>query len=84
MSTISSCRSIENKHDVYRGKHSMKKCTQLKIIHFKKKKMEFLTKEKQESYENAKIYHICKKIEKKYFRDNTVKLEIIVITQGGM
>ena len=26
--------------------------------------MEFLTKEKQESYENAKIYHICKKIEK--------------------
>ena len=46
--------------------------------------MKFLTKEKQESYENVKIYYICKKIEKKYFRDNMVKLEIIVIIQGGM
>ena len=44
MSTISSFRSIENKHDVYRGKDCMKKfCESLrehamKIINFKKKK----------------------------------------------
>ena len=41
MSTISSFRSIENKHDVYRGKDSMKKICQplrehaKKIINFK-------------------------------------------------
>ena len=46
MSTISSFRSIENKHDVYRGKDCMKKfCESLrehamKIINFKKKKNE--------------------------------------------
>ena len=44
MSTISLFRSIENKHDVYRGKDCMKKfCESLrehamKIINFKKKK----------------------------------------------
>ena len=58
MSTISSFRSIENKHDVYRGKGCMKKFCQflrkhaMKIINFKKKKMKLLTKEPQESYEN--------------------------------
>ena len=58
MSTISSLRSIENKHDVYRGKDCMKKFCEfvrehtMKIINFKKKKMELLTKEWQESYEN--------------------------------
>ena len=31
-----------------------------KIINFKKKKMKLLTKEIQESYENAKICYICK------------------------
>ena len=30
------------------------------IINFKKKKMKLLTKEQQESYENAKICYICK------------------------
>ena len=61
MSTISSFRSIENKHDVYRGKYCMKKfCESLrehamKIINFKKKNMKLITKERQESYENAKI-----------------------------
>ena len=44
MSTISSYRSIENKHDLYRGKDCMKKFCEflrehaIKIIKFKKKK----------------------------------------------
>ena len=76
MSTISSFRSIENKHDVYRGKDCMKKFCEflrehaMKIINFKKKKMKLLTKEQQESYENAKICYICKeKFENKYLKD---------------
>ena len=66
MSTISSFRSIENKHDVYRGKDCMKKFCEflrkhaMKIINFKKKNMKLLTKEQQESHENAKIFYICK------------------------
>ena len=41
-----------------------------KIINFKKKKMELLTKEQQESYENSKIYYICKeKFENKCLKD---------------
>ena len=32
----------------------------MKIINFKKKKMNLLTKEQQEWYENEKIYYICK------------------------
>ena len=56
MSTISSCRSIENKH-VYRGKDCMKKLCEflrehaMKIINFKKKKTKLLTKKQQESYQ---------------------------------
>ena len=52
MSTISSSRSIENKHDVYRGKDCMKKFCEflrqqaIKIITCKNKKMKLLTKEK--------------------------------------
>ena len=67
MSTISSFSSIENKHDVYRGKDFMKKfCNSLKedamkIINYKKKKIRLLKKEQLESYENAKICYICKK-----------------------
>ena len=63
MSTISSFRSIENKHDVYRGKDCMKKFCEflrehaIKIINFKKKKMKLLSKEQQESYE-MQIYVI--------------------------
>ena len=59
----------------------------MKIINFKKKKLKRLTKEQQESYENAKIYYICKDIfEKKTFEDkkNIVSLEIIVIIQGNI
>ena len=67
MSIISSYRSIANKHDVYRGKDCMKKFCDflrehaMKIINFKKK-LKLLTKQQQESYENAKICHICKYI----------------------
>ena len=57
MSTISSFRSIENYHDMYRGKDCIKKFWEflreqvMKIINFKKKKIKLLTKELQESYE---------------------------------
>ena len=75
MPSLSSFRSIENRHDVYRGKDSMKKfCESLreramKIINFKKIKMTLLTKQQQESYQNAKICYICKeKLESKYLK----------------
>ena len=51
MSTISSSSSIENKHNVYRGKDCMKRFCEflrehaMKIINFKEKKMKLLTKE---------------------------------------
>ena len=73
MSTISSFRSVENKHDVYRAKDCMKKfCEPLrehavKIINFKKQKravnmlIKLTTKEQQESYENIKICFIFTK-----------------------
>ena len=39
----------------------------MKITNFKKKKIKLLTKEQQKSYENTKIYYICKeKFEDKY------------------
>ena len=63
-------------HDIYRGKDCMKKfCESLrehamKMINFKKKTMKLLTKEMQESYENAKICYICQeKLENKYVKD---------------
>ena len=52
MSKILSFKSIENKHDVYRGKDCMKKnCEYLrehaiKIINFKKKKMKLYLQRK--------------------------------------
>ena len=66
MSPTSLFKSLENKHDVYRGKDYMKKFCEflrgqaLKIINFKKKKMRLLTNEQHESFENAKIFYICK------------------------
>ena len=66
MSTISSFKSKENKHDIYKGKDYMKKfCESLrehtmKITNYKKKNIKLLTKEQQEQYENAKICYICK------------------------
>ena len=41
----------------------------MKVIDFKRKKMQLLTKEQQESYEKLKISYICKKIENKYLKD---------------
>ena len=42
----------------------------MKIINLKKKKMKLLTKEQEESYEDAKIWHICKEnLESKYMKD---------------
>ena len=48
--------------------------------------MKLLTKEQQESYENAKICYIGKKkFENKYLKDKIfLKLEIIVIIQGDI
>ena len=58
----------------------------MKIINFKKKKLKLLTKGQQESYENTKIGHICKrKIENKYLKGkNIVNLEIIFIIQENI
>ena len=69
MSAISSFISIENKHDVYRGKDCMKKFCEflrehaMKIVNFKKKKMKLLTKEQQESYENDYVIFANKNLE---------------------
>ena len=84
MFTISSYKSIENKHDVYRGEDCMKKFSEflrehaMKIINFKqKKKMKLLTK-RAAGINHMTICFICKeKFENKYFRDK--KSEIIVI-----
>ena len=92
ISTISSFRRIENKHGVYRGKDCTKTfCESLrehaiKITNFKKKEMKLLTKEQQESYENAPTFYICKEKSKtKYLKDrNIVKLEVIVVIQGNI
>ena len=68
MSTITSFRSIDNRHDVYKGKDCMKKFCEflrehaMKIINFKKKKLRLLTKDQKESYENPKISFFVKKI----------------------
>ena len=75
VSTISSFRSTENEH-MYRVKDCMKKFCEflrehaMKIINLKKKKMRLLTKEQQESYENAKICYICQEnFKNKYLKD---------------
>ena len=65
MSRISAFMSIENKHDVYRGKDFMKAfCEYLRehtieIINFLIK-TNLLPNERQKSYENAKLGFICK------------------------
>ena len=64
--TISSFKSIEKKNDVAWGKDCIKKfCKSLiehamEKINLKKRKMNLLTKEQQESYENAKFCHTCR------------------------
>ena len=65
MSTVSSFRSVENKHDVYIGKDSMKKFYEflrqhaMKIINFKKKKND---RKARDLYGKLiiKSYHKCK------------------------
>ena len=69
MSTISSFKSKENKHDAYRGSACMKNHT-IKINNFKKKKMKLLTNEQQKSHGNAKkCYIFAEKFEVKYAQD---------------
>ena len=90
--TISFSTSIENKHDVNRGKDFMKRCCDylrehaIKVINFKMKKNELLTKEQQEPYENVKICYICKETFKnKYLQDKSmIKLKIILIVQENI
>ena len=73
MSTKSSFESKENRHDVYRGKDSMKKFCgyfrehAIKTSDFKKKKIKLLTNEKPNSYQNSKVesYFLMK-----YFKIN--------------
>ena len=77
MATVSSFKSLENKHDVYRGKDCMKKfCKSLRehvmeIINFKKKKnLKLLTNKQQKSYEKLKNCYACKeKFEDKLAED---------------
>ena len=67
MSTIWAFYSIEGKHILYHRKEFMKKfCTSLRehektIIGLEKKKMLSLTKEDLKSYQDAKVYYICRK-----------------------
>ena len=71
MSTILSFNNVENNHDVYRGKGCMKKLCESLREHAKKVKL--LTKEQQESYENAKIYYIYKqKFKNNYVTDKKI------------
>ena len=83
MSTISSFKDIESKHDVYRGKDCTKKFYEslreheMEIINFKKKKMKLLTNE-QKSYENTNTCCIC---EEKFVitQENTEVLHIVYV-----
>ena len=73
MSTKSSFESKENRHDVYRGKDSMRKFCEyfrehaIKTNNFKNKKIKLLTNEQPNSYQNskAKSYFLMK-----YFKTN--------------
>ena len=68
MSTIWAFDHIGNEHTIYRLKDCKKKfCESLRehvknIIHFEKKRMLPLTKEKIKSHEEAKVCYICGKI----------------------
>lgn len=61
MSTIWTLDTIEDKHDIHKGKDCMKKSCkswrehEMKIINFEKMKMTPLTKEQKELYEKTKI-----------------------------
>ena len=76
MSTISSFKSIEKKHDIYRGKDYLKNfCESLredamKIINFKKKKNEVIKKTAGEIKRN--LSHLERKIWKKIFERSKI------------
>ena len=76
MFTISSFRSIENKHNLYRGKDWKNICKSLREhtlkIMLKRKKIKLLTKEQQELYENKMFKYVI--FEKKNLKINIVKL----------
>ena len=71
MSAISLFKNLENKHDVYRVKDCIKNFGEslreqaMEITNFKKKKINLLTNEQQESYENPEICY-KEKFEDKY------------------
>ena len=73
MSKISSFKDKENKHDVSRGKDSMKKnCESLRqhvISRQTNKQKELLANKQMELYKNAKIYYICEE----HFEDNYIE-----------
>ena len=75
MSTVSSFKSITNKHDVCRGNDCMNKfCKSLR-----QHAMKILTNEQQWSYENTKICHTCKeKFDDKHVKDKKDKEHCIV------
>ena len=81
MSPTSSFKTIENKHDVSRGKDCMKKVFEslreheMEIISFKKKKKKLLTNEQQKSYKSAEICYIC---QEKFVKINELKIKNIV------
>ena len=91
MSTISSFRSIGNKHDVYRGKYCMKKFCEylrehaMKITNFKKKKIKLLTKEQRNHMKMHKsVIFVKKNLKMNILKiKNTAKLEIIVISKDN-
>ena len=89
MSTISWFKSIEISMIYTKVKIAWKsfvnpyESTKWRKIILKRKKMKLLTKEQQESYENAKTCYICKEtIENIRKKKDIVKLEIIFIIQG--
>ena len=92
ISTVSSFKSIENKHDVYIGKDCtnrfcefLRGCT-MKITNFKKEKKKLLTKEEEENIKLQKSAIFVKKNLKinMWKINNFLKLEIIVIIQGDI
>ena len=57
----------------------------MKIIYYEKKQMILLTDEETKFYEKQKVCYICKKEFSTDENDkNTIKAEIIVITQGNL
>ena len=82
MSKISSFKSIEIKHDIYRSKDCIKKFDEsvrehaMKIINFKKKKKRSYQQKRSRNQEkkNAKICYICQnKIEKEYVKKKKIR-----------